>query len=97
MVQVAHYGPADIPDAVVRASLQGVAGGSLHWKLEPKTIKQGGITDIGSIPLDFSKIDLDLPKSLTLEIKIEGTEFRNRYRIWVFPAQVDTRAPDSDN
>jgi hypothetical protein len=92
-VQIAHYGPADLTDAritwtVADSDGKECAGGVL----DSLTIEQGKVfeVDMFSLPLR----DMAAPQRLSLSIAIEGTPYRNRYPIWVYPPKVDTRVPD---
>lgn len=91
-VQVAHYGPADLPDMqltwkVTTPSKHIVAAG----QFEPVTIKQGNVFDVDMFSFSLEKVQT--PQKLTIEIRIEGTEFSNLYEFWVYSPKVDTAAP----
>lgn len=85
-VKIAHFGPAELRDARVTWTLGEEAG-----VIGPITIKQGGLSAVGAIraPLDRVKV----PAKLTLTLAIEGTPYRNRYDLWVYPPKVDTTTP----
>jgi len=92
-VEVAHYGPADLPEARVTWTVAGsdgrkVAGGAL----DPVTIEQGKVFEVDMVALPLS--DVAAPQKLTVTVAVEGTPYRNAYPIWVYPPKVDTRAPD---
>jgi hypothetical protein len=91
-IRVAHYGPADLREALVNWTLRDgehtqVAAGTLG----PLTIKAGGLRSIGPIRAALSRVKA--PSQVKLTIAIEGTSYRNSYDLWVFPQKVDTRAP----
>jgi len=91
-VQVAHYGPADLPDARVTWTVTGsdgkmVAGGAF----DPVTIEQGKVFEIDMFALPLG--DIAAPQKLTITVAVEGTKYRNDYEIWVFPPKVDTSVP----
>lgn len=91
-VQVAHYGPADLPDARVTWAITGsderkVAAGAL----DPVTIEQGKVFDVDMFALPLG--DIAAPQKLTITVAIEATKYRNDYEIWVFPPKVDTSVP----
>ena len=91
-VQVAHYGPTDLADAQVTWTVtdsQGakVAGGAF----DPVTIAQGKVFEIDMFTFSLAKIAT--PQKLTITLAIEGTKYRNRYPIWVYPPKVDTTVP----
>jgi len=93
-LQVAHYGPAALPDsplswAVRDSQGQAVASGSPA----PVTIAQGKVSDVGT--LSFPLAEVKAPRKLVIEVAIRGTPFVNRYDLWVYPPKVDTRPPAS--
>jgi len=91
-VQVAHYGPADLPDAWVTWSVSGSDGRQIAaGRFDPVTIEQGTVfeVDMFSLPLG----DIAVPQKLTITVAVQGTEYRNDYEIWVYPRKVDTRIP----
>jgi len=92
-VQVAHYGPADIADARVTWTVTDdngskTAGGSF----ERTTIEQGTVFDMDMFA--FPLAEVATPRKLTITLAIEGTPYRNDYPIWVYPAEVDSGAPE---
>jgi len=93
-VQIAHYGPADLPDALVTWTITGSDGRKVTaGAFDPVMIDQGKAfeVDMFSLPLDT----IAAPQKLTIILAIEGTKYRNDYNIWVYPPKVDTNAPES--
>jgi hypothetical protein len=91
-VQIAHYGPVDLPDARIMWFITGSDGRKLAaGALDPVTIEQGKLceVDMFSLPLD----DIVTPQKLKVTVAIEGTKYRNDYNIWVYPLKVDTSVP----
>lgn len=91
-IKIAHYGPADIPNARVTWTVGDGNGPAIaSGMLEPMTIKQGQVLSAGRIsaPLDRLKA----PKRLVVTAAIQGTSYRNTYDIWVYPRNVDTSIP----
>ena len=91
-VQVAHYGPADLPDARVTWTVSGsdarqVAAG----RFDPVTIEQGTVFEVDMLSLPLG--DIAAPQKLTITVAIQGTGYCNDYEIWVYPRKVDTRIP----
>ena len=91
-VQLAHYGPADLPDARVTWMLTDsggtkVAGGAF----DPVAIEQGNVFDVDMFALSLSS--MRAPQELTITVAVEGTEYRNEYKIWIYPPKLDTSAP----
>ena len=91
-VQVAHYGPADLPDTRVTWTASDSAGRRIaNGIFDPVTISQGRVSDIDQFTLPLGKIAP--PQKLTISIAIDGTKFRNDYEIWIYPPKVDTSLP----
>jgi len=94
-IQIAHYGAIDKKDAVVKVTLTGagekVVGAASFAVPEVPT---GHVSDVGTFEVDLVSTNLDSAAVMTLTIEIEGTPYRNSYPIWVYPAKVETRAPD---
>lgn len=91
-VQVAHYGPTDIPDAKLTWTAtdskgEQVAGGAFA----PVTITQGKVVDVDMFSLPLAAITV--PQKLTVTLSITETKYRNSYPIWVYPPKVDTSTP----
>ncbi len=70
-----------------------------HWKIcneNGKTVSQGifgeltfelgTLTDIGTI--QFKLNEIDRAEKLSVSIDIEGTDYRNEWDIWVYPAKL---------
>lgn len=91
-VQVAHFGPGDLEDAVVSWSLVDEAGKRIDGgTFEPVTLVQGGLTEIDVFQ---AKVPAEGPaQRLNLWLKVEGTDAGNDYPVWVYPAEVDTTVP----
>jgi len=92
-VQIAHYGPADLPDAQVTWTVTDGKGKKIAGKAFDKvTIKQGKVFDVDMFSMPLDKVAA--PQKLTIILAIEGTKYRNDYHIWVYPPKVDTNAPE---
>ena len=91
-VQVAHYGPADLPGAGVTWTVTGNNGQQLAaGKFGPVTIRQGTVSEVDTLTLPLARVAA--PQKLTISAMIEGTPYRNDYPIWVYPPKVDTVVP----
>jgi hypothetical protein len=91
-VQVAHYGPADLPDALVTWTVTDSNGSKVAGEaFDPVTIEQGRVFEVDMFALPLS--DVAAPQKLTITLAVEGTRYRNDYPIWVYPSKVDTRVP----
>jgi len=88
-IKIAHYGAADLRDARVTWTVGEDAGPAVaSGALEPLTIKQGEVSSAGRIRLPLDQVKA--PKQLLLTAAIQGTSYRNRYDLWVYPPKVTT-------
>ncbi len=91
-VQVAHFGPADLPEARVTWTITDSDGRSVAADaFDPVTIKQGKVFEVDTFSLPLA--DIAVPQKLSVAAAIEGTKYRNDYEIWVYPPKVDTSTP----
>lgn len=91
-VQVAHYGPCDIPDAQMVWSVEDSRGRAVaSGRFERQTIERGkvGEVDMFAVPL----VDIASPQKLTIKLAIDGTHYANDYPLWVYPPKIDTSVP----
>ncbi|MBN2473778.1 MAG: discoidin domain-containing protein [Pirellulales bacterium] len=84
LVEVAHFGPADLTDADVTWKVLDAAGRAIcggRWA--GQTIATGRLNTIGRLdfPLDTAK----RPQKLRLVVGIDGTPFENDWDLWVYP------------
>lgn len=90
--QVAHYGASALSGMAAQWCVKDVAGKVVANGVLPKTdIPRGGVHSLGTI--EFALAKLAVPARLTLELQLPGTPYINRYPLWVYPATVDTAAP----
>jgi hypothetical protein len=93
-VQIAHYGPKDLDHAVVTATVSNSHGKQLAaHSFVPKNLQAGGLRSIGIYQLPLNTTGIEAAERLTLTLAIEGTSYRNRYPVWVYPPKVDTSVP----
>jgi hypothetical protein len=91
-VKIAHFGAANLPATRVNWMIRDndqstVASGVLG----PLDIKTGGLSSIGQIRAPLNGVKG--PRKLNVTIALPGTDYRNRYDIWVYPPKVDTGIP----
>ena len=79
-------------------------GTAMEWQLvdENKNLIQTGESypkngEIGN-PVDYGTVRIDLgkiigPQKLTFSLFLKGTSYQNSYPLWVYPGEIDTRAP----
>jgi len=93
-IQIAHYGPADIGNATVTATLTDSIGRVLGTTSFTASIPTGHVTDIGTFEVHLPATGLTIAQKTTLTLEVNGTPYRNSYPVWVYPAKVDTRTPE---
>jgi len=87
--EVAHFGPKDIKGVTVRWRLEDSRGGAVgEGSFGELDIHTGGNTHLGGI--EASLADIKAPDRLKLTIWADGAWFENSWKIWVYPAQVET-------
>ncbi|MBN2369353.1 MAG: discoidin domain-containing protein [Vicinamibacteria bacterium] len=89
-IEVAHFGPAPLQDAVavwrvVRSDGAIVASG----ELPARTIPVGNGTRLGSV--EVKSASLAAPRAYSLVVGLKETSFENDWNFWVYPDRVDTR------
>jgi hypothetical protein len=91
---LSHFGPDALASATLDWTLHDASGKTLRsGSLPGARVEQGSLAKLGSIQIALST--LPAPAQYELFVWIRGTEFRNRYPVWLFPATVDTSAPAS--
>ncbi len=92
-IQVANYSETKLKGQVVVWELRSSKGQIIFQNTQKADIAQGGLTDVASVKLDLSKF-LKAEK-LILSINLEGTTYKNSYPVWVYPANTETKVPES--
>jgi hypothetical protein len=91
-IEVAHFGPRDLPDANIRWRLREVGGKRVAGgNLTPRTFPTGQLTSVGEIVLTLAPFNSAM--ALNLEVELEGTRFANDWNVWVYPATPATPTP----
>jgi len=91
-VQIAHYGPADIPGAQVTWTVTDSKGRKVAGDaFDRVTIEQGKVFEVDMFAMPLKEIAA--PQKLTVTLAVAGTEYRNDYDIWVYPPDVNTSVP----
>jgi hypothetical protein len=89
-VEVMHYGPADLNDAVSTWAITDTNGAILQQGQFRATLPAGGNTLLGKVRFDLNGIEK--AAKLLLTVAIEKTDFANDWEFWVYPAQQETAA-----
>jgi hypothetical protein len=93
-VEIAHFGPAPIQNAVITWSINEPSGRELaSGKFPSRTIPVGSGIQLGKIemPLD----DLKAPAQLSVAVSVKDTPYTNNWDIWVYPVGLDTEPPEN--
>ena len=94
-IRVAHYGPADMENVTITATMADADGRVISTtEYAAETIPTGDVTTIGTFDAELSSADIGDAQKAKLTIEIQDTGYRNSYPVWIFPASVDTRAPE---
>lgn len=92
-VEVSHFGPTPLTNAEITYIIQDTYG-KVYTRgiINRKDIPIGNLYSLGHV--EFPLTDIDTPRKLNLEIRIEGTEAVNDWDFWVYPAQVEVTEGD---
>jgi hypothetical protein len=92
-LEVAHFGAAPLPNAVLTWKLVGANGKPVaSGKLPPRTIAvDNGIT-LGDLTIPLAQIPA--PQKYRLVASLERYHVENDWDVWVYPAQVETVVPE---
>jgi hypothetical protein len=83
LVQMANYGSSAIDGARVIWKLAHGGKPLAQGSLEPQTIPQGTLFDIGTISIKLDMVKE--PTAVRLDVDIEGAPYCTDYLLWVFP------------
>jgi hypothetical protein len=93
-VEVAHFGPAPIENAVAFWKLVSQDGKALaKGEFAARTIPLGQSTPLGRVEVSLANVAA--PKACTLVVGLKGTPFRNDWNVWVYGARQEA-APAED-
>lgn len=89
-IQVAHYGPSDLKDQTVTWSLSSndavIGDGTFTADLPT-----GAVTEVDMVCASLASVAR--ARKLTFEMTLPNTPYRNRYDLWVYPAEIATEIP----
>ncbi len=91
-LEVAHFGPRDLPQTAFRWQIRDSTGKRVATdRLEPVTLPTGQLTPIGEISLSLARFTQ--ATALRLEVELPGTRFANDWNFWVYPATPTAQTP----
>lgn len=83
-VEMAHFGERELSGATVRWSVAAADGTELAAESAVRDLPLGNCIPAGDIRYDLS--GMKEPSQLVVTVEIPGTEIRNRWNVWVYPA-----------
>jgi len=84
-VEVYHYGPQDLRDAIVNWRVVSASGEPIGaGQFPPQVIAAGGLTAVGQATLPLHNVAT--PQKLRLVVAIADTTIENDWDLWVYPA-----------
>lgn len=93
-IEIAHFGPVPIADAVVEWSLRDGRGRVFRSvSLPPRTVPVGNGTAVCRISVDLE--DFPAPAKGRLGVRLVGTDFENDWDVWIYPAQPEPVATEN--
>lgn len=91
-VEIAHFGPAPIRNALPVWSIRYPDGKELSsGRLQKRTIPLGNDFPLGKITARMENVKA--PAKLTITVAIKGTPYENSWDIWVYPKELEIEAP----
>jgi hypothetical protein len=81
--EIAHFGPAPIPNAVITWSINEPGGPEVaSGKFPSRTIPIGSGIQLGKIELPLA--DVRMPAQLSVTVSVKDTPYTNNWDIWVY-------------
>jgi len=92
-VEVAHFGPEPLGRVAPRCRIVDADGEAVFVQsLPPREIPIGNGTPLGQIACSLAK--WKAPARYDLIVELPGTDARNRWAFWVYPAAVEVADPE---
>ena len=91
-IKVANYSEKDMKSAKVSWTLKNSKDETVKEGFEIADLLQGKLTSLPEIEIDLSPVQK--AEKVTLDIKIEDSEYENSYPLWIYPSETDTTVPD---
>jgi len=93
-VEIAHFGPSPIRNAVITWSINEPEGRKVaSGNFPSRTIPIGNGIKLGKIEVPLT--DVAAPAKLIVTVSLKETEFSNNWDIWVYPAGLDAKPPEN--
>lgn len=91
-IRVANYSEKEIGNQNVSWNLKNSKNEIVKEGGAIVSLEQGALTDIADLNIDLSKFSS--PEKTTLNIVLDGTEFKNSYPLWVYPSLDEVAIPE---
>ena len=93
-LEVAHFGPEPLSRCTAQWKLVAPDGRAVAaGKLPPRDVPVDNGIALGSLRVDLKP--LPAPSRYRLVVGLAGTRFENDWDVWVYPAEVEARAPQA--
>jgi hypothetical protein len=93
-VEIAHFGPAPIQNAVITWSINEPSGREVaSGEFPSRTIPVGSGVQLGKIEPSLAYVKA--PKRLSVRVLVRGTPYVNYWNIWVYSPGQDTKPPEN--
>lgn len=90
-IELAHYGSADLPGAVVSWAITGTDGKILaQQSFAPTDLCQGGLRKLGRVEASLEKAASPARYTLEVSVTCGAQHFANSWPLWVYPVKPDT-------
>jgi len=90
-IQVANYSESTMLSQQVKWELIKASGEVIASDEAMFDLSQGELTDVATLNIDLLKVSK--AEKLSLNITLPGSQYRNTYPLWVYPAEADTNVP----
>src|ERR1019366_7718744 len=95
-VEVAHFCPAPLANAISHWSIAGTAGkvvASGSWPA--RAIPRGKGIPLSKVSADLSQFAVPAQYKLVVELHSGASTFKNDWNFWLYPAKVESTVPAS--
>jgi len=85
-IRVAHYGPADLENQVVKWEVRNAGRSLARGETRAVDIPTGTVTEVDLFSVELGRVTT--AQKLTVSLSLKGRPYRNCYDIWVYPVKV---------
>jgi hypothetical protein len=91
-IRVAHYGPRDLPRQAMTWQLRDGRKLLAEGKTRPQRIATGAVAELGGLSVRLAQVQK--ATKLVCHLRLDGSAYRNRYDLWVYPAKLPPTSCD---